>query len=112
MRVRLDALVCEKCGGVARAPFRWFEAVSMLLHSGNLELLIAMARQADTSLQQEFGLRLGLVFIDTVAASAGGGLDGTQQADCDRRRGRRSQRGGHRYRVAGCDRGDRDEEKG
>jgi len=70
-RVRLEALVREKCGAIARAPFRWFEAVPMLLHSGGLERLIAMARQADASLRKEFGLPLGLVFIDTVAASAG-----------------------------------------
>ena len=78
MRVRLEALVREKCGGVARAPFRWFEAVPMLLHPGGLELLIAMARQADVSLQQEFGLPLGLVFIDTVAASAGYAMQGAE----------------------------------
>jgi len=78
MRVRLEALVREKCGGIARAPFRWFEAVPMLLHQGGLELLVAMARQADASLQQEFGLPLGLVFIDTVAASAGYAMQGAE----------------------------------
>ena len=78
MRVRLEALVREKCGGIARAPFRWFEAVPMLLHPGGLERLIAMARQADASLQQEFGLPLGLVFIDTVAASAGYAMQGAE----------------------------------
>ena len=78
MRVRLEALVREKCGSVARAPFRWFEAVPMLLHPGGLELLIAMARQADVSLQQEFGLPLGLVFVDTVAASAGYAMQGAE----------------------------------
>ena len=78
MRVRVEALVREKCGGVARAPFRWFEAVPMLLHPGGLELLIAMAQQADASLQQEFGLPLGLVFIDTVAASAGYAMQGAE----------------------------------
>jgi hypothetical protein len=30
-----------------------------------------MARQADDSLQQEFGLPLGLIVIDTIAACAG-----------------------------------------
>jgi hypothetical protein len=78
MRVRLEALVREKCGSVTRAPFRWFEAVPMLLHPRSLELLVAMARQADASLQQEFGLPLGLVFIDTVAASAGYAAVGQQ----------------------------------
>ena len=33
--------------------------------------LIAMARQAEASLQAEFGLPLGLVIIDTIAACAG-----------------------------------------
>jgi hypothetical protein len=78
MRVRLDALVREKCGGVARAPFRWFETVPTLLNRGGPELLIAMARQADASLRQEFGLPLGLVFIDTVAASAGYAMQGAE----------------------------------
>jgi hypothetical protein len=78
MRVRLEALVREKCGNVARAPFRWFEAIPTLLHPGGLELLIAMARQAHASLQQEFGLPLGLVFIDTVAASAGYAMQGAE----------------------------------
>jgi len=78
MRVRLEALVREKCGGIARAPFRWFEAVPMLLHPGGLERLIAMARQADASLRKEFGLPLGLVFIDTVAASAGYAIQGAE----------------------------------
>jgi hypothetical protein len=78
MRVRLEALVREKCGGMARAPFRWFESVPRLLNPDGLELLIAMARQADASLQQKFGLPLGLVFIDTVAASAGYAMQGAE----------------------------------
>jgi hypothetical protein len=71
MRVRLEALVREKCGGMARAPFRWFEDVPVLLQPGGLQLLVAMGQQAAASVQQEFGLPLGLVVIDTVAASAG-----------------------------------------
>src|SRR5262249_39071861 len=59
-------------------PFRWFEAVPMLLHPGGLERLIAMARLADASLRKEFGLPLGLVFIDTVAASAGYAMQGEE----------------------------------
>ena len=42
-----------------------------LLAPGSLDKLLAMARQADESLRAEFGLPLGLVVIDTVAASAG-----------------------------------------
>ena len=71
VRLRLDAVVREKCGGIARAPLRWYETTPMLLHKGSAETLIAMARQADASLQQEFGLPLGLIIIDTIAACAG-----------------------------------------
>jgi hypothetical protein len=78
IRLRTDALVREKCGNLARAPFRWFEAVPVLLHPGGVELLIAMAKQADASLRQEFGLPLGLVFIDTIAASAGFSMPGSE----------------------------------
>jgi hypothetical protein len=71
MRIRLQALVQEKCGGLARAPFRWFEDVPVLLQPDGLELLIAMGRAAAASLQEEFGLPLGLIIVDTIAASAG-----------------------------------------
>src|SRR5262245_1601673 len=70
VRLRLDAVVREKCGGMSRAPFRWYETAPLLLH-GAVEKLIAMARQAEASLEQEFGLPLGLIGIDTVAACAG-----------------------------------------
>jgi hypothetical protein len=71
VRLRLDAVIRAKCGGIERAPFRWYDTTPLLLHKGAAETLIAMARQADESLQAEFGLPLGLVIIDTVAASAG-----------------------------------------
>jgi hypothetical protein len=71
MRVRLEATVREKCGAMPRAPFRWYETCPVLLAPGSLDKLIAMARQADASLRAEFGLPLGLIVIDTVAASAG-----------------------------------------
>jgi hypothetical protein len=71
VRLRLDAVVREKCAGMPRAPFRWYEAAPFLLHKGSAEMLIAMARRADESLQQEFGLPLGLIVIDTIAACAG-----------------------------------------
>jgi hypothetical protein len=54
-----------------RAPFRWYETAPLLLQKGSAETLIAMARQAEQSLQDEFGLPLGLVMIDTIAACAG-----------------------------------------
>jgi hypothetical protein len=71
VRLRLDAVARAKCGSMARAPVRWYETAPMLLHKGSADILIAMARQADDSLQQEFGLPLGLVVIDTIAACAG-----------------------------------------
>jgi hypothetical protein len=71
MSMRLRAMVHEKCGGLARAPFRWFEDVPVLLQPNGLELLVAMGKQATASLQEEFGLPLGLIIIDTVAACAG-----------------------------------------
>jgi AAA domain len=71
VRLRLDAVVREKCGGMARAPFRWYEEAPLLLQKGAVEKLIAMARQIEASLQDEFGLPLGLIGIDTIAACAG-----------------------------------------
>ena len=71
VRLRLDAVVRHKCGNMERAPFRWYETTPLLLQKGAVETLIAMARQADDSLQQEFGLPLGLIVIDTIAACAG-----------------------------------------
>jgi hypothetical protein len=71
VRLRLDAVVREKCGNLTRAPFRWYETAPLLLHKGAVEKLIAMARQAEASLEKEFGLPLGLIGIDTIAACAG-----------------------------------------
>jgi AAA domain len=71
VRVRLDAVVREKCGGLSRAPFRWYETAPVLLQKDAVEKLIAMARQAEASLLEEFGLPLGLIAIDTIAACAG-----------------------------------------
>jgi hypothetical protein len=71
VRLRLDAVIREKCGDMTRAPMRWYEEAPMLLHKGAAETLIAMAKAADASLMDEFGLPLGLILIDTVAACAG-----------------------------------------
>jgi hypothetical protein len=78
LRRRLTALVREKCGGMRRAPFRWYEAAPTLLKPDAAPTLIAMARQAEASLQAEFGLPLGLIVIDTVAASAGYAQQGAE----------------------------------
>jgi hypothetical protein len=71
VRLRMNAVVREKCGGMPRAPFRWYEVAPTLLQRGAVGTLVAMAKQAETSLQREFGLPLGLIIIDTIAASAG-----------------------------------------
>jgi hypothetical protein len=71
VRLRLNAVVRAKCGGMQRAPFRWYETAPLLLHKGAVDTLVAMARQAEASLQAEFGLPLGLIVIDTIAACAG-----------------------------------------
>jgi hypothetical protein len=71
VRLRLDAVVREKCGNLTRAPFYWYETGPLLLHKDAVEKLIAMARQAEASLEEEFGLPLGLIGIDTIAACAG-----------------------------------------
>ena len=70
VRLRIDAVAREKCG-MQRAPFCWYEAAPTLLRQDAVETLVAMAKQADATLQREFGLPLGLILIDTVAASAG-----------------------------------------
>jgi hypothetical protein len=71
VRLRLDAVVREKCGNMTRAPFRWYVEAPPLLHKRWTKQLVAMARQAEASLQAEFGLPLGLIGIDTIAACAG-----------------------------------------
>jgi hypothetical protein len=71
VRLRLGAVVREKCGNMTRAPFRWYETAPVLLQKDATEKLIAMARQAEKSLQAEFELPLGLIIVDTLTASAG-----------------------------------------
>ena len=45
VRLRLEAVVRVKCGGMQRAPFRWYEDTPTLLRKGSTDKLIAMARQ-------------------------------------------------------------------
>jgi hypothetical protein len=70
VQLRVDELVRHQCGG-GLAAFRWYEDIPQILHDGSLDILIAMARKADEDLQQEFGLPLGLIIIDTLAFGAG-----------------------------------------
>jgi hypothetical protein len=78
IRLRLDAVVREKCGGMQRAPFCWYEDVPPLLAKGSVEKLIAMARQAQADIEDEFGLPLGLIVVDTVTAGAGYSQQGAE----------------------------------
>ena len=64
-----------------RIPFRWYETTPTLLQKGAAKTLIAMARQADNSLQEEFGLPLGLIVIDTITACAGYTQTGAENWD-------------------------------
>jgi hypothetical protein len=78
IRRRLDAVIQHKCGGMQRAPFRWYEAAPTLLGPDAVEKLTAMAKQADASLQREFGFPLGLIVVDTIAAAAGYAQQGAE----------------------------------
>jgi len=78
VRLRLEALVQEKCGGMPRAPFHWYEIVPVMLQPNAAEKLIAMGQQAHASFQAEFGLPLGLIIIDTVVAAAGFNTPGAE----------------------------------
>jgi hypothetical protein len=72
VRLRVDAVWREKCGGgTERAPFFWYETAPVLLQKGSIEKLTAMAQQAETELMHDFGLPLGLIIIDTLAACTG-----------------------------------------
>jgi hypothetical protein len=71
VRLRLDAVMREKCGNMTQAPFLWYETAPLLLDKGTVKTLVAMARQAEASLAKKFGLPLGLIVIDTIAACAG-----------------------------------------
>jgi hypothetical protein len=71
VRLRLDAVIAAKCGGMPRAPVRWYETAPLLLHKGSIDTLLAMAREAEASIQVEFGLPLGVIVVDTLASCAG-----------------------------------------
>ena len=71
VRLRMQAVVNTKCGNMPRAPFRWYETAPVLLHKDAVKMLVAMGEQAAASIQEEFGLPLGLVVIDTMAVAAG-----------------------------------------
>jgi hypothetical protein len=67
---RLEALVREKCGS-RMMPFVCFEDCPPLLKAGSLELLAAMARDAEARIRKNFDLPLGLIEIDTIIGAAG-----------------------------------------
>jgi hypothetical protein len=71
VRERIQAVVNAKCGGMSRAPFCWYETVPLLLHKGSVDKFVAMGQQAHNYFQNQFGLPLGLIEIDTMAVAAG-----------------------------------------
>ena len=73
VQLQINEAVRHKCGGMPRAPFRWYTDTDapFLLQPEALETLIAMCRRADDELQRDCGLPLGLILFDTLAASAG-----------------------------------------
>jgi hypothetical protein len=71
VRLRLEALVREKCGNAERMPFAWYETAPALLQKDGAQKFIAMARRADAFLRAKCGLPLGLVIVDTLGACAG-----------------------------------------
>ena len=71
MRVRLDALVREKCGRHAARSVPLVRRCASAVAAGWPGATGRHGPQAAASLQQEFGLPLGLLIIDTIAASAG-----------------------------------------
>jgi hypothetical protein len=72
VRLRFDTVWKDKCGNSQeRAPFYWYETAPVLLQKGAVEKLIAMARQIEMQSMEDFGLPLGLIAIDTLAACAG-----------------------------------------
>src|SRR5262245_5300474 len=71
VRLRLDAVIREKCGGMKQVPFYWYDEAAPRLQKGSTELLIAMARQAEADAKEKFGLPISLIMIDTLAACSG-----------------------------------------
>ena len=69
--VRLQAVLESKYPHIKRAPFAWTETCPQLLDRRAVDKLVALAKEAAEHLQQEFGLPLALIAIDTVVAAAG-----------------------------------------
>jgi hypothetical protein len=72
VRLRMEAACRHRGLEPDQLPLHWFgEETPKLLQKDAVKTLIAMARQADASLQAEFGLPLGCIIVDTVTAGAG-----------------------------------------
>jgi AAA domain len=81
--MRLAALVEHKIKKTDRLPFTWASRCPMLLGVGKedpLPLLLATAELAHERFLKEFGLPLGLIWIDTMS-SAGGWSDENNNAE-------------------------------
>ena len=69
--VRLQAVLENKYPQIERAPFAWTITCPKLLGRKAVSELVAWANEAAAHMQQEFGLPLALIVIDTVVAAAG-----------------------------------------
>jgi hypothetical protein len=69
--VRLQAVLESKYPQIERAPFAWTNTCLRLLGRKAVSELVAWANEAAARMQQEFGLPLALIVIDTVVAAAG-----------------------------------------
>jgi hypothetical protein len=68
---RLQAMLADKHPTTTRAPFAWIEHCPPLVDPNAAEMLIQIAKQADSRMRSEFDLPLALIVIDTVVATAG-----------------------------------------
>jgi hypothetical protein len=69
--IRLQAVLAGKYPDVAHVPFCWIEDCPRLLESGAINMLAALAGKAATRMQNDFGVPLTLIVIDTIVDSAG-----------------------------------------
>jgi hypothetical protein len=54
-----------------KLPFAWVDECPSLLASGSVDTLVELALEVDARMRADFGLPLGLIWIDTVAVAGG-----------------------------------------
>src|SRR5206468_2458426 len=74
--VRLQAAY-EALGGKGRLPFAWIEQCPRLLDRDAPKALKSIIRDAAKKMREEFNLPLGVIIVDTMAAGAGFGDEGS-----------------------------------